>query len=80
MGTTTTTTTATITTTTTTTDRNNNKNSNNNNNNNNNRSPWDEGRLLLAPLFSSRLATLEDACKKMDGVKRVKLLKCVKFD
>ena len=35
------------------------------------RSPWDAGRPLLAPLFASRLATLDDACRKMDGLKRV---------
>ena len=35
------------------------------------RSPWDAGRPILAPLFASRLATLDDACRKMDGLKRV---------
>ena len=35
------------------------------------RSPWDAGRPLLMPLFSSRLETLKEACRKMDGLKRV---------
>ena len=35
------------------------------------RSPWDAGRPLLKPLFSSRLDTLKEACRKMDGLKRV---------
>ena len=35
------------------------------------RSPWDAGRPLLKPLFSSRLETLKEACRKMDGLKRV---------
>ena len=35
------------------------------------RSPWDAGRPLLAPLFASRLETLDSACRKMDGLKRV---------
>ena len=30
-----------------------------------------KGRPLLAPLFSSRLATLEEACRVMNGTKRV---------
>ena len=38
------------------------------------RSPWDAGRPLLKPLFSSRLETLEEACRKMDKLKRVILL------
>ena len=30
-----------------------------------------KGRPLLAPLFSARLATLEEACRVMNGTKRV---------
>ena len=35
------------------------------------KSGWGAGRPLLKPLFASRLATLTDACSKMDGLKRV---------